>query len=907
MSLRNKIIVITLAVLVLGGGTWFFIHLSRIKTPAGPALQGIPVNAFCVIETRQSPGTWKKLSQDNIIWDDLCSADAFRKITSTGKLIDSLLKKKTELYGALNNNPLFCSLHCTGNDKVNYVFSISLPGPGWENDARLFARETWVKPLAIAKWKDIDIESSTEAKTPFHFCVARSVLVISDNVELVKTAIDQLLSGKSLQQDKAFNAVMSTAGDNVDANVFVNYAQLPVLVKRQTNDDFTGGAEGLGRLAAWTEIDATLKPNAVRLNGFTSADSAKYYLSVFRKQQPQRIELTSVLPGTSTNFVFYGVSNFRQLMADYDSYLGASGVAHERHQQLDKMERTFGKKLVDNFSEWMGNEYAWVMDGDDPTENCFAVFATNNIGLAKQSLGSMSNLRLDTISIDTASYQGYALKRINGDGILPALLGSPFDALTQNWYTSVRQYIVFANSPDALHRFIDAYESGKTLGNDRFFKDFSDNLGPETNLYLWSAIGKTQGLLRRFASPGFAGVLSDQLVNFSKMEGLGVQYSSGTNGLFYNNVFLRRGAGEQQVTGTLWETELDTAVAGKPQLVVNHNTKGLEIFVQDKNNTIYLISNTGKILWRKTMPAPVMSEVQQVDALKNNKLQLVFNTSDFIYALDRNGNPLTGFPIKLPAPATNPVRVIDYDNNREYRMLIACNDKHVYNYDIKGKKVDGWKFGSTQDVVNAPVQHTVVGGKDYVIIADRAGRLSVVDRQGSTRLKLKERLSAPLLSFTIDNGSDLSKTWMVSADSLGNITKLSLSDELENVHIQSFAAPQLFEYRDVTGDGVREYIFLDSSRLSVFGQNKQPVLTNSFTGGTLGKPLVFAFGATDVRIGVVCDHSNALHLLRSNGSESGGFPLFGNTPFSIGSLNNDNHYVLIAGGKNKFVYAYPVQ
>jgi len=39
----------------------------------------------------------------------------------------------------------------------------------------------------------------------------------------------------------------------------------------------------------------------------------------------------------------------------------------------------------------------------------------------------------------------------------------------------------------------------------------------------------------------------------------------------------------------------------------------------------------------------------------------------------------------------------DYDNNNDYRLLITCKNKRIYNYTIKGKKVKGWKHNRGSD------------------------------------------------------------------------------------------------------------------------------------------------------------------------------------------------------------------
>ncbi|MGL4598554.1 MAG: hypothetical protein ACRCYO_13635, partial [Bacteroidia bacterium] len=110
-----------------------------------------------------------------------------------------------------------------------------------------------------------------------------------------------------------------------------------------------------------------------------------------------------------------------------------------------------------------------------------------------------------------------------------------------------------------------------------------------------------------------------------------------------------------------------------------------------------------------------------------------------------------------------------------------------------------------------------------------------------------------------------------------------------------------------TGDDNREFIFLSASRLSIYKPDKQILLSHELEQTASGDPLTFAFSSSDIRIGVVCRESNEIQLIYPAGTVAEGFPLFGNTPFSIGDLNNDGSLALVTGGKGKSLFAYSVR
>ena len=72
-----------------------------------------------------------------------------------------------------------------------------------------------------------------------------------------------------------------------------------------------------------------------------------------------------------------------------------------------------------------------------------------------------------------------------------------------------------------------------------------------------------------------------------------------------------------------------------------------------------------------------------------------------MHILDRNGNYVERYPVKLRAPATNGLAVFDYENNKDYRLFICGNDRLVYLYDKSGNTVKGWKQFKTNGEVRS--------------------------------------------------------------------------------------------------------------------------------------------------------------------------------------------------------------
>ena len=129
----------------------------------------------------------------------------------------------------------------------------------------------------------------------------------------------------------------------------------------------------------------------------------------------------------------------------------------------------------------------------------------------------------------------------------------------------------------------------------------------------------------------------------------------------------------------------------KPFFFTNHTTGAKEIFIQDLKNNTYLINAAGRVIWKVPLNERIIGNIYMIDYFRNGKYQLLFSGKNYLHLLDRNGNYVERYPVKLRSPATNSLAIFDYDNNLNYRLFIAGEDKMIYSYDKTGSVVKGWK------------------------------------------------------------------------------------------------------------------------------------------------------------------------------------------------------------------------
>ena len=288
---------------------------------------------------------------------------------------------------------------------------------------------------------------------------------------------------------------------------------------------------------------------------------------------------------------------------------------------------------------------------------------------------------------------------------------------------------------------------------------------------------------------------------------------------------------------------------------------------------------------------------------------MLFSTRNELYLIDRKGNYVEKFPVKLRAPATCGVSVFDYDNNRDYRLFIACDDGHVYAYTKEGNLLQGWEFGTAESEVTLPVNHFRIGDKDFLVFGDRY-KTYILDRRGRTRVSTSaffERSSHN--NYWLDLPPAGQSPALVTTDTTGQVYFIGFNGQVRTVKPpDTFTGQHYFGYTDLNGDRKGEFIYLEDKKLTVYNHDFSGLFDYTFQTPVLSRPQVYQFSATDYKLGVVSRSENRIYLFNNNGDLYNGFPLQGNTPFSIGQFGDTlSRFNLIVGSSDNFLYNYRVK
>ncbi len=855
----------------------------------------IPMDAGMILEAVNLPDLLEELASDNNIISEMELIAPLKSFRDGVISLDSIVHTR-DLRGFFGSMPVLISFHQMGRDRVELFYSLALPPEIKERHIREQLGANSKLSYGVKEYQGyrvFEVETRDVESVSFYLAYVKGVLIISKSRILIEAGIRQSEQAYDIKSRPGFKEVLSAAGKNDNKLIFIfdNFEKITALV---AGDGKSPLSSSIGRLASCAETDLYLKSNNLTLSGYIEASDSSSILSSFLDYTPGSFDSYSVIPSNVAMFEsLTGISDWPATRKDIEGvtrYL-ADIVRSQMEGEITKMyfdingeDHTYNKLTV------------FKLKGQNATEKAFAEELENYYS----RLGSEQNDY--TIEYKPDDESSYTIYKLPGSRLPEALAGSFVSDYSGSYATFFDGYLVLGESHGSISKFIYDNILKRTLANDLAYREFESTLPSRSAYYFYAVPSKIMDVMPEIVNDNIVKGLDKYINSLKKVQAVGLQLSP-SNDMIYTTLSLLIEPEIKEEASAQWESLLDTVLYSKPLFFTNHYTGRNEIFVQDLNNNAYLINSAGRVLWKLRLNEKMVGDAVMIDYYRNSKYQILFATENNLHILDRNGNYVERYPVKLRAPATNGLAVFDYENNKDYRLFICGNDRLVYLYDKSGNTVKGWDQFKTNGEVKSEIEFFRVSGKDYLVLND-SENMYILDRRGNERVRVKEPVSrAPHSAVRL---TDESIPRLIFSARDGSIKLVSFNGDVESFTLGEFTEDHIFDLFDVDADGKGEYIFIDKGKIYVFDNNRSKMFVESTGSTNIYGPYGLVFGSNDKKIGFVDAGNGQIYILDSRGKTLKGFPLPGSTPFSVGKFTG-NSFNLITGGRDSFVYNYELK
>jgi len=885
----KKIAIVLVILLISGLAIMGYILQQNRKTLFTDPYKAISRDACIVIETIDLKSFMNSLTTGRGLFGELGKIKELSTFNQELKYIADLLNKQN-IKKLFTDGMAILSFHPDKNGRISTLLSMPVPG-----DLRARHIKEMLSSTGIKEAVETKINGNSVIEIPFlkdggkdtaFITLISGLMVCTNSKELVKGVGIQVTRGDDIRSVPGFTRVLLASGKNAD-KIFIVFSNLPQLLRPVLSSGRKGLSENIAGLAGTAAGDIYISEDGLVLSGYTECPDSSELLYKYKLLPSRDFHTYKILPSATVLFETLVLPSF------------------SFHNVSDSSVSQEAKALAARIIPYTGQEITRAIidiKGSPVSDNTLIIYELTNRAQVEQLFLDEHGAQNETRYFQPDDQVRIPVYHTSFKGLIRVLLPGFATDFNENYFAFYDNFMVAGNSYAVVSRLLYDNILNKTLANDLNYRDFENTLPSRAGYYFYCIPSRITDYLSGFLNEDIANALKSNRNSLGKIQAAGYKFAS-SNGMIYNSLSIKFKEVAMEESTTEWETLLDTVASIKPFFFTNHITGAKEIFIQDMKNNTYLINAAGRVLWKVPLNERIIGTIYMIDYFRNGKYQLLFSGRNFIHILDRNGNYVERYPVRLRSPATNSMVMFDYDNNLNYRIFIAGEDKMIYSYDKTGNVVKGWKPFRTTGLVKKEINYFKVSGKDYIVAADE-NTVYFLDRSGNKRLTLNSAVTiAAGSAMRLNMGSDPS---VVCSAPDGTIQQIYFDGSVKKINIKNFSEGHSFDIFDVDGDGFGEYIFIDKGILYLYNHNRSEIFSREFGSDNLGGPINFIFSANIRKIGVFDVKKNLIYLIGKDGKTMNGFPLKGASMFSIGKLSDRSGWHLIVGGTDRFLYNYKI-
>ncbi len=680
-----------------------------------------------------------------------------------------------------------------------------------------------ISDILSKKILDNDVIKTVNNKDTLYHRIINGFFFGSENYTLVDT-----IKKKSNPQLKK---LLTTIDSKAEASIiFKNKSDNDLILKRNTLKNST----------EYEVLDLNMKGDDISYSGFVRNNDTLFRKNVFRNTIPQEFDLANIIPKD--------VESFTRIA--FDDYL----IFSENISKLNATEKDSTSDILN-----LSNEVSVI-------KTKFGEAIT--IGTLDENL--LEEVVSEELNANSEAFKDIPIFKFEKDSIFRDRF-LPFFSLEKASLGFVYgNFAVFSNDKKTLQHIISQKVNNQTLATSEKFKDISMQLADESSYLIYKNGEGLYDFLNRPAKGYNANAVQYVYeTNFAHINGILSKYKKRPSGNSITDDFT---------------VSLTSEILMQPQTVKNHRNNSYEIVVQDVLNNLYLISNSGQILWKRKLEGGILGKVKQIDIYKNGRLQLAFATPNYVYIIDRNGKDVGPFPKKFNDNITKPLSVFDYDNRKNYRLLVTQN-KSLIMYNTEAKRVNGFKYKKASNTISSQPKHFKIGSKDYIVFS-QGEKLEVLNRQGKERITVKGNIEFSNNSIYLyqNKFTTLTNTGQLAqVDTDGHI-KLKPFDLDTNSNINTTS---------------KTLVAMSDNKLKI----KSKILDLDFGNYTM--PRIF-YLYDKIYISTTDLDAKKVFIYDSQGKLLPNFPVFGTASIDLQNLDKKRGLELITQSDNKTIIVYKI-
>ena len=846
----KKYIIIASAIIALVFSVWGFLSIkSTTVSKEINIFTALPQQPYSLLRINNAASISKALLYDNSYWQDVSKLASFLELNQLMVHFDSIKDTNPAVNALLNNRTFYMASFLQEDQTTQHL---------------------WFGQIAHDEWKQLEQIMLQHVNAGYYFGYENGIFLTGTNKNIVSQSILQIQSGQSLMDsDTGFNNIVKTAGKQAVFNWIFNLEILSDILLADLTEQGNSLFSAWQHYADWCCFDGIVEGDKLIFNGFASKKDQFHYTSLINEQESSQNTLTNRMPYNTYFYQHLALNNLDTYLQQLDAF---AELHSEQGIKTDgtALETPTGESPMVFFSNFFGGEIA---SGWSPMGH-FVIVKLIEPNQAAEKLQSM--VEEMGYGASTTTQGGIKTYHFDSNGFAGCVFGSEY-TLEEEHLTIVDNKLIIAPTAKFARYIASRKANSQTLQCAPNFQDANKTLLTKANLSMYINIPYMVRNASQFVSGECLDWINQTQSLWKNFSTCCIQSENDLSGKTFQHLFLQYNkvmevdeqallaktestpitetdkeleneqdiqlSGTEETSNEIDDTEntdtpteeptstpsvmrnlstqkaictatLDYPAVIAPQLVKNHYTGENEIAIQDSHNQLYLISASGKILWKVPLQERIIGSILQVDLFKNSKLQMTFVTENEWVVIDRNGNMVTGFPKKLSQKAGGTLMVCDYDKSRNYRFFIPTQNGQLVLLKADGSMPSDWTFSGSQRGLISPLQYFNQKGKDFLVAFDNQ-QTYFLNRKGQERILPNNTIQKAQNGVFYQDALGTNHRFIATSPT-GEILYV-YNNEVKTASVKAYTNHHLFTL--FKGNYGNYYIFFDQKGLDVFDRD----------------------------------------------------------------------------------------
>jgi hypothetical protein len=707
------------------------------------SLELISRDAVFIFETKQADQAWQELLRQPL-WTALSRFPAFQSLENQLTTLDSLSGEEGFITKTLRNKQVTVSYHAVGTDNFSLLYTLNF---GTNSPQELLDKLKTKVPantrFQTRKYSNQAVYDVLGPNNTIQWTITtlNSVLLISSSSFVIEEAIRLFLSDNPNRlSDKLGEA---TSKDTGLGRIILSSKGIAKLLGGIHIDKESLTQKSLESTDYLLALNLQFEDNQLVLKGPLTGMESVDFLPAVQAQLPEFEQLISNRTQAITQINLK--DSYESQKIENPAFVPKSTVSGEIQSRL--IDRGF-------FDYLAGEQYFLEMEAvAAPQKNQALLIKTLK---TEQAWSFLKEYRDSTEFFPVEVYLENEILFFPEENFPAHLFNGKFTGFEQTFISKVGNLLVMSNSAPGMKLLLDDYIQGNT---------WEKNPREGSNKILSPTSGYSQTFLLpslwpswiQATNPTWSTFLQKYSAELQAFRFLTLRINQNAKGP-EGTIVLRYITDGKVNSGDKKSFELASGkqvilpdnLSYGPKVIKNFNDNTEDLIIQDQNNVLYVINSGGEQVYSQLLSGPLVSEAFQIDYFKNGKLQLLLATAEQVYAIDRLGNPLPGFPLSLPDEKISQLNLLDYDQSREYRYFIGTEKGNLWLLDKSGKPLEGWSPLALGEQINGAPFHVRLPGKgDFMVALGKSDKVYLFNRKGESQagspIQLPKGLNSPLI------------------------------------------------------------------------------------------------------------------------------------------------------------------